>query len=480
MLKRKFKFVLLFLLLIDVSYSFFQHLAQPLDGDMPAGILQTSEVKQILNDPFGMGVITLNEIRPDSNRFFAHWSFSNYFRTMPFVMQKFVDPIDSIYLSCTIFKTLLQIFLIFLLAYYISGTANILNYDFLLSAVLITPLFQTNGYEGCMGIITSSITYTFFYALPMAFLLLLFIPFFKRSFYEEKKELNILTIVLLLLIAIIVSFSGPLTPPTIIIVSALLFISKWWNNFSRSTSSGVKMKLLDAIKQIPVYYFLFLMPLMSVALYSFYVGTFNSINAESHVMLFERYSRLPAGIFEALTNKIGFPILLLLIAINRCLIKWYYNNLEGKRILNLMKWTTIFIVIYIVLLPLGGYRSYRPNTIRCDTIIPITISLFLIYGLSTLFLIKNIVNKNRKWYVTLIIATSVIFTIADGPEFDKNSCERDALRSIASSPDKIIYLQNDCTVIDWQKITDPKNSELKCRLLKYWGVIKEDKLYYQK
>ena len=331
-----------------------------------------------------------------------------------------------------------------------------------------------------MGIITSSITYTFFYALPMAFLLLLFIPFFKRSFYEEKKELNILTIVLLLLIAIIVSFSGPLTPPTIIIVSALLFISKWWNNFSRSTSSGVKMKLLDAIKQIPVYYFLFLMPLMSVALYSFYVGTFNSINAESHVMLFERYSRLPAGIFEALTNKIGFPILLLLIAINRCLIKWYYNNLEGKRILNLMKWTTIFIVIYIVLLPLGGYRSYRPNTIRCDTIIPITISLFLIYGLSTLFLIKNIVNKNRKWYVTLIIATSVIFTIADGPEFDKNSCERDALRSIASSPDKIIYLQNDCTVIDWQKITDPKNSELKCRLLKYWGVIKEDKLYYQK
>ena len=480
MLKRKFKFILLFLLLTDVSYSFFQHLAKPLDGDMPAGILQTSEVKQILNDPFGIRVITRSEVRPDPNRFFAHWSFSNYFRTMPFFLQRFVDPINSIYLSCAIFKTLLQIFLIFLLVYYISGTANILNYDFLFSAVLIAPLFQANGYESCMGIITSSITYTFFYALPMAFLLLLFIPFFKRTFYGKKKELNILTMVLLLLIMVIISFSGPLISPTILIVSALLFISKWSNNFSRSTSSGLKTKLLDSIMQIPKYYFLFLFPLMSIALYSFYIGTFNSINTESHVMFFERYSRLPTGIFEAFTNKIGFPILLLLIAINRCLIKWYYNNTEGNKILNLMKWIAIFIVIYIALLPLGGYRSYRPNTIRCDTIIPITISLVLIYGLSTLFLIKNIVNKNRKWYVTLIIATSVIFTIADGPGFDKNSCEKDALRTIAASPDKIVYLQNDCTVMDWQKITDPKNSELKCRLLKYWGVIKEDKLYYQK
>lgn len=464
---------------MDTTYSFFQHLSMPLDGDMPAGILQTNEVKKILSNPFGIDVITRHEIRPNPNRFFAHLAFSEYFRSIPFVLQRFFSPINSIYISCAIFKTILQILLIYLLACYISGTRAILTTQFLIPVILITPLFQANGYQGSMGIINSATTYSFFYALPIAFLLLLFLPFFNTYFHGQKKRFNMLNLALTFFVAIIVSFSGPLIPPTVCIVSVLILSSKWLNNFKTLNISSFILKCWYAVKQIPKLYFMFLLPVAILSMYSFYIGTFNSINYENNITLLQRYAKLPMGIFETFTNKIGFPLLILMLIVNAYLIRKYYNSIEGQKILTILKWIIVFVLIYILLLPLGGYRSYRPNTIRCDTIIPVTLSLFFIYGISTYYIIRN-QRTDKKWYVASVIVCILIFTLADGPGFDKNACEKDALRTIAASPEKIVFLQNDCTVIDWQKITDPINSKQKCELLKYWGVINEDKLYYQK
>jgi hypothetical protein len=57
-----------------------------------------------------------------------------------------------------------------LIAFFISG--SILKLDFLFAAILITPLFQTNGYRSYMGIIDPATTYTFFYALPTILILI--------------------------------------------------------------------------------------------------------------------------------------------------------------------------------------------------------------------------------------------------------------------------------------------------------------------
>ena len=84
---------------------------------------------------------------------------SAYFKTMPFVFQKFVSPIDSIYLSCALAKTVIQVSIIFLIALFICGIRKIFKKEILIAAVLITPLFQTCGYQSYMGIIDKSITY---------------------------------------------------------------------------------------------------------------------------------------------------------------------------------------------------------------------------------------------------------------------------------------------------------------------------------
>lgn len=177
--KRFIYLFLLILLLTDLSFSFVQHLSMPLDGDMAGGIVPALDVKPVLSDPFGTSVILEKAFYPNPNRYFAHFSFYKYFNTIPVLLQSFVSTIDSVYLACAIAKIITQFTLISLLAFLITGKIKLFSFDFLLVSVLISPLLQTNGYRSFMGIIDTSITYSFFYALPCV-LLLYFIYLFSE------------------------------------------------------------------------------------------------------------------------------------------------------------------------------------------------------------------------------------------------------------------------------------------------------------
>ena len=58
-------------------------------------------------------------------------------------------------------------------------------------------------------------------------------------------------------------------------------------------------------------------------------------------------------------------------------------------------------------------------------------------------------------------------------------CERNALRTIARSPDKIVRVGADCPVMDWNVIHDYRLRDLDGDLLLYWHVTDEKKLFYQ-
>ena len=45
------------------------------------------------------------------------------------------------------------------------------------------------------------------------------------------------------------------------------------------------------------------------------------------------------------------------------------QNENGKKLISRVKWIALFALIYILILPLGGYREYRPNIIRGDTLL---------------------------------------------------------------------------------------------------------------
>jgi len=478
-MKKRIIYSILFLLLLaDLGYSFAQHLSQPLDGDMAWNIVPAKEISPIFKSPLGITAIVKHESYPNPNRFFSHWTMKEYFNIVPLLLQKIVSPVDSLYLSCALFKIFIQLVLIFLLAMSITGTSNFLKLDFLIAAVLVAPLFQTNGYQGYMGIIDTAPSYVFFYAFPCALLFLYFSPFILEYYHGKKPAGHLLINILWIPFALVVSLSGPLNPGIALIFSLLIFYNFIKNNYSQSNSQSFFKRTGNSILRIPGNYWFYLLPISLFSLYSLYLGRYNSNNLNKP--LIELYSRLPAGIYHQFTQKLGFPILFIAIALNIIIIGYYYKTAAGKKILDVFKWIGIFALLYILLLPLGGYRDNRPNILRYDTIMPVTLCLMFMFGISALFLFKNMTSKQKIWYIPVIAGVLFIFTNCDDAQFDNNKCERTALKEISESKDSVVQIPGDCKVLSWGKLPKPKNSELNVQLLTIWRIIKDKKLYYNK
>lgn len=450
----------------------------PFDGDMASCIVPADDIKQILSSPLGFKVFKEGITYPNPNRFFCHWSFYNFFNTTPLFLQNFTNAIDSAYLSCAIAKIIFQVTLIFLLALMISG--SILKFEFLLGAVLISPLFQTNGYRSYMGIVDPSITYAFFYAFPTILVMVYFIPLFMKYFYSIEIKGYQYVKYLWIPLALVSSLSGPLNPGISLVIVLLLFLYSFSESISKSEDENIFSKLKYAIQQIPSDFYFYLVPITIFSIYSLYLGTYNSFSLTFKKPLSELYSRLPEGIYYSFTQKLGFPVLFLILIINTTIILFKFKTTEGKKILTLFKWFGLFAVLYILLLPLGGYRNYRPNVLRYDTIIPITLGLMFFFGKTSIFIINNFSNRNRYWYIPLLILVTFVFTNSDEPEFNKNECERAAINQIIKSSDSVIKVTHECTVLSWDNIVNPQDSWLNMKLLKLWGIVKdENKLYYQ-
>lgn len=480
MTRRLMYLALLFLLIADLSYSFQQHLNQTLDGDMAWNLVPADEVQSILQSPFGLKAIRENTTYANPNRFFCHWIYREYLLSMPILIQAFADPIDSVYQACAISKIIIQILLILLLSMAITASTNILKLEFIIAAVLITPFFQTNGYRSYMGIIDPSTTYTFFYALPCAILLLYLMPFI-RQFYFNKKAKNIFLIRLMwVLLAFVVCLSGPLNPGIVLVFSSLVILPTLVKFYFLSNQSIFLQRVSDAISKIPKDYWYCLVPISLLSLYSLYLGKYNSITISTQIPLANMYLKIPEGIYYQFTQKLGFPVFFITLAINTMLIHRKFKDEQGEKILKLFKWIGVFSLCYILLLPLGGYRVYRPYILRYDTIMPITLGLIYIFGISSLFLIKKISSKQKTWYLPMLIGVLCIFTNSDKPGFDKNECERNALKTIANSKENIVALEQDCSILAWEKYAKSEESDLNAQLLTKWRITDKKRYYYNK
>lgn len=479
-LKKYLPVIFAALLLLDAAYSFHQHTQVELDGDMASVSLPAPSYRKVLEDPFGLSVIFNQENYAAPNRFFAHFFMSAYFKTAPALFQSVSTPIDSVYLAAAAAKTAIQIVLIYLLALYISRHGQLTNKKWLLAAVLITPLFQTAGYNGLMGIIDKSVDYTFFYALSMIPLLLFFYPFY-TSLYEEKPFDKSWSDKLgLIFLTILLAFNGPLVPGVVIIACTMIAVGLFIKHYKKESAGTWIQKTRASLIKLKGTLFAFLFVAGILCLYSLYLGTHNLENDET-IPLLQRYARLPFGVLEIFTQKIGMPLILITLAVNVFLIKKFRGeDKEGKKIIALFKALLLFCILFILILPLGGYRAYRPDIVRRDTILPVTLCLFFMFGYSSYFIIQQLVFAYKKFYYGFIAIILLIFTIADAPIKADNACEKKALQAIADSPQDVVELHTDCKVMAWDKMTNPEQSRANGEMLYHWGILSKPKLYYQK
>lgn len=470
--------IFLALLVVYFLYSFTQHYNVDLRGDMAQIILPSPGYEKVMNNPFGLPALLKGEEYHATNRFFAHWTMANYFRTMPFFLQNFVSPVNSVYLASGIAKTIIQAFITFLLAFYITGTTRLFNKNNLLAALLVAPLFQTFGENNSIGIIDKSIAYTFFYAFSVGMVGLFFLPFSRGIPDKECKFSNIKTLFLLIL-AITLPLKGPLNPALFLLIVPGLLLYKCWRNFHPLNSRSLGERLLDTFFNINPKILLIFIVVMLVSLYSMWIGQYNTEHQWATIPLIERYIRMPNGLFYMFLNKLMPALWLIFILINTLII---YHKADSKTkfvYFSILSWIGIFVLLYTILLPFGGYRDYRPLIIRRETYLPVLLALMFLFGWSSYHLILNLKKYPNPLLIGLGITGFLVFCwVADEPNYDANDCEKRALKKIIQSEQKTIQLKHDCNVMAWQKFDSPVKSKINSQVLQMWNIIDKDKRYY--
>src|SRR5688572_26668281 len=279
-MNKKIKFFLILFILLDTCYTFYQHYYLAHDGDMAPISVPGFWYADVLEDPIGIGVLMEGKRYAGTNRFFAHWSLGSYLKNVPLALQAFVNPLDSSYLATGLARTATHLFLVWLLATFISGTGKFWRSNFLVAAALVIPLFQMEGHFSRLSIIGGSITYTFFYALSLATLLLFFLTFYRAYVLKQGFQLNVFQHLLLIGLMFVVPFQGPLNLGVSAILASGSLILYWWQNFknSKTAANSFISRVFQAISDIPKPLLIYFTALIILSLYSFYIGSFNTEN----------------------------------------------------------------------------------------------------------------------------------------------------------------------------------------------------------
>lgn len=469
-------FLMLAFLLFDISFTYYQNTTVPLDGDILKIVLPCESYTPVLKHPLGLHSFLTGESYDATNRFFAHFFMYAYFRNITLWLQQFMDPVESIYHSCALVKTLFQIILILVISFYITGSSTKKLFDIILAAFLITPLFQTFGYNMFMGIFSKNISVSVFYGCSLTLVVVFFSPFFAMYFHNKETKLTIVQWILLLLLIPVICLNGPLNSPVILLVLSLIFIAYIIkNNQLRKANYRGLRNWYTAYIQIPIAPKVFFMLTFIASIYSFLLGLNNAENPEIFPTLWERYGLLLQGFYRIFTTQMGPLLLLLFCAINIFILKKLNDKSKAQEF---FKWVLVFCFLYIVLLPLGGYRKYRPLVLHIDTILPVFLGLIIGYGITTMQVLKSLDGRIKYLYYGLLGVFIYVYVNADLEIKKTNNCEQEALYALASSDSDIVALSCDCRFLSWEKVTVPEFSHEYAEMLNYWNVTDTLRLFY--
>ncbi|UOR03832.1 hypothetical protein MUN82_12835 [Hymenobacter aerilatus] len=468
---------------MKVALTFWQNYQLPLDGDIVPIVLPVDRCVPVLHDPFGWAVITKNEVYTAPNRFFAHATMGLYWKKVPHFLQTFTNPINSLYISNALFNTVTQTAILFLLASYVQLGVGRGRYRWGIwfAAAILMPLFQMVGYYLQIAIINHANTYTFFYAFPIMLLLVLFWPFYKAAYQQQPFRVQPWQALLLVLLMVVIAFNGPIAVAATAVL--LLGIGVYWLQYQWHLKLNAEASRTLAAGWLSGQAIGLLLVLCLLCLYSLYIGR-NEAEATVHTQhtLWELYQLLPLGLYVQTSGQLGLPLLVGLIVLNYQLVRWVVPaSFDRTRVLYIIRGIGFFAIIFIILIPFGGYRNYRPYLIRNDSILPVTIGLFFAYGVSSYYLIIQLRSHIRRGYLVLIALVSVFYLYSDAV-FQmpvNNDCERWALEQISQSADSIPHIYVSCNVLSWEPTTNPNNSKLIAEMLHYWGVTNTKKMYYQ-
>jgi hypothetical protein len=458
-------------LLWDLYGSYGYYVQTAIAGDLVGIVLPTPDYARVLDNPLGFDVLMTGEGYVGTNRFWAHYITMLYFNNIPFLLQDLgVSPIDSLYVAAALLKLLTQLGMMLLLSKWVVGKKSMFSLEALAVTAFVGTFFFTadtylRGFDlkGYVALIDMSIAYAIFYATSIFLLMLYLHPFLQRIRGFQAPEMKLWQHVVLVLFSFVVSFNGPINSPTILILCPLLLLGLWVHHF-RKTAAGASVfqKALTAIERIPRAVLLHFVWLGLLNLYAFYLGTFNAENPTVQPTLAERYALLWQGFYDIYVWNRFHPsplgILFIWILVNTGLIARFLSKGKRQHYLWAFALIVVFFIAYTSLIPLGGYRPYRPMVIRYDVVIPTTLGILFLFFYSSYLLLQQFKKSVRLVYALPLLGLMVFFTIIDhSPSPPNNECEYRALQVFAQAEEKIVQLPY-CTVLSWYFFIPPDGS----------------------
>lgn len=475
---RKYLWVLpLIVLLFEFVYATRQYNRTVIDGDFARIVLPDVWYERVLSDPLGLDALTKKEEYAATNRFSAHFVMRAYFYHVPLYLQKFVHPIESVYLSITIAKLIVHFIFLSMIGLYASYMAGFNFRKWLLGMMLVSPLLIAHGrFEYYLEFLDKTITYCMFYTLPICALLIYYFPVFRVS-YIRKATIPFFAILLYLPATLFLVLFGPLTAPVVFLLnSILIFLIIIQYVGIRKNKSTTAYDLKQLVKRDFNMVIILLTGVM-LSLYSIYLGSYNVENTTCHLSMIERYTALSKGFLSAFFNpKEGVLPILGALLLNLIVLRKKRNS---GNLTKLYLIALFFILAYCVLLPLGGCRDYRPYILRRDTFLPILAVLLILFTISSMRLIDMLGNRKYLFFIPWLLLSCVYWkSDVMPPDYDDNKLEKKNLYQLSTSKESCTELIENCSVMDWIKFQNCEGSITNSKLI-YHYTITDTVRYYK-
>ncbi|MGI9192718.1 MAG: hypothetical protein ACR2IL_11410 [Chitinophagaceae bacterium] len=432
----------------------------PIDGDYPRIGLPFRWYEEVMADPWGWLAVRDGKTYAGAGRYFCHAANYTWFHGVyAFIHSLITDPVKSVYLTTASAAMLVHVLFLWVVQGYTLVQKNPGWLTRVLLLLFSSVFIQYNQLYESIGLIDRSPSYIFFYGLPLMLMALYFMPLYRA--YRWQKPVSIVWTTLACLFALPLALSSVLVQPIYFVACAVGALA-WFH----PKAATWRHFLTSRRVYIPLAVFLL------CCLYAFYVARFNS-EKNTSVALLERYALLFKGIWILVTRNFIWTLLLVAIALNTYLLKFLTPTLQQKiRYRGLV--VLLFAVLYLGLLPLGGYRSYRPYIVRYDVLIPVTLAALYYLFNSSMSLLAHIAMPLKKHYaIGMGILMSVLFLANINLEPKAHEEQKQVFLHLMQQRDTLVPMPVHCNVGTWSTddYKDPYIMDMLTRSFRTWGIL---------
>jgi hypothetical protein len=345
-------------ILVDLWHTGLWFSRMQVDPDLSRVAGPTQSYAHVLHDPFGFDGLQTGLRYPGAGRFMAHFTTKAWAdHALGWMHVVFSDPVRSLYFSLALTAIVVHIGFLVVGCGYLRAYQPMTAKSTIFTAFGLSLFVQLASQRFYVGIIDHSMSYTFAYAIPLLALAAFFLPVY-RSLLHRDYVPSLMVGAALVPAAMYLAFSGPLVQPVVALIGVLLVGAQ----AIRRNRLLVHWRLVPGLGVLAI-----------LSAWGMYVSQFNSESTTS-VTIGTRYSLLRHGLFEVLVRPPSpWPLLLAALVF---LYRFVSRSVAGTVRVGLRRHMLAgvgFSAAWLTLLPLGGYRNYRPFILSSVTLLPVTL-----------------------------------------------------------------------------------------------------------